>query len=241
MPTILNESAPLERYSHNLTILAQQGAFAPLVGQEAVINRVFQVLQRKNKCNPLILATDETRRWAVVAEVTRRMAVGDAPDPFAGQQVIMLDYEALFTNRSDDALIRQERRKSILSPPVEKLARPDSDGEWTLLEELFRWPSLEECTAPTLALARLQTMFMAMQQAPGSFLLFVDHFHRLVGGEYERYPIDAFALLTPALARHQVQLIGACTVNQYRQHIERDAAIQCRCQEICLPEAYDNL
>ena len=78
-------------------------------------------------------------------------------------------------------------------------------------------------------------MFIAMHQVTGAFLLFVDHFHRLVGGERERYPIDAATLLKPALARDQIQLIGACTPAQYRQYIERDAAIQRRCQEICLP------
>ncbi len=62
MPTMLNESTPLERYGHNLTKLAKLGAFAPLAGQEAVMNRVFQVLQRKNRNIPLILASDETRR-----------------------------------------------------------------------------------------------------------------------------------------------------------------------------------
>ncbi len=238
MPTILNESAPLERYGHNLTMLAKFGAFSPLTGHETVVNRVFQVLQRKNKHCPVILASDEPKRWAIVAEVIRRMALGDVPDPFLTQQVIGLDYEALFTNLSDDTLIRQERRKRMVSPLGEKLAqaKPDSDEEWALLEELFRLPSLEEWIAPTMVLERLQSMFVAMHQATGSFVLYVDHFHRLVGGEPDRYPIDAATLLKPALARDQIQLIGACTLEQYRQHIERDATIQRRCQEICLPE-----
>lgn len=52
MPTVFCTSSPLERYGHNLTALAQQGAFAPLAGQDAVIDRIFQVLSRKNKSNP---------------------------------------------------------------------------------------------------------------------------------------------------------------------------------------------
>jgi ATP-dependent Clp protease ATP-binding subunit ClpA len=83
-------------------------------------------------------------------------------------------------------------------------------------------------------------MFITMYQASGSFVLYVDHVHRLVGGEPDTYPIDASALLKPALARGQIQLIGACTLEHYRQHIERDAALQRRFQEICLPEAEDN-
>jgi ATP-dependent Clp protease ATP-binding subunit ClpB len=91
-----------------------------------------------------------------------------------------------------------------------------------------------------MTLERLQSMFIAMSQTPGSFVLYVDHFHRLVGGEPDTYPIDATTLLKPALARGQIQLIGACTLKQYRQHIERNAAMQRRCQEICLLEVEDN-
>ncbi len=239
---MLNKPTPLERYGHNLTLLAKCGTFAPLAGQEVVINRVFQVLQRKNKNIPLILAADETRRWAIVAEVTRRMALGDAPEPLLTQQVIRLDYEALFTNLSDDTLMRQERIKQLYAPLQEKLAqaKPDSKEEWTLLEELFRWPSLEEWVAPTMILERLQSMFIVIHQNSGSFILYIDHFHRLLGGEPDRYPIHAHSLLKPALNRDRIQLMGACTLEHYRQHIERDASMQRPCQEICLPEAFDN-
>jgi hypothetical protein len=148
----------------------------------------------------------------------------------------------LFTNLSDDTAIRQERIEQAYAPLKEKLAqaKPGSDEEWALLDELFRWPSLEEWIAPTMTLERLQSMFIAMSQIPGSFVLYVDHFHRLVGGEPDTYPIDATTLLKPALARGQIQLIGACTLKQYRQHIERNAAMQRRCQEICLLEVEDN-
>ena len=180
---------------------------------------------------------DETRRWAVVAEVLRRMAVGNVPNPFSTYQVIMLDYEALFTNLSDDMLNRQERREQGIAPLFEKLsqAEPDSEEAWALLNDVFRWLSLEEWIAPTMVLERLQSLFLAMQQEASPFLLFADHFHRLVGGEWNRYPIDAATLLKPVLARRQIQIIGACTPEHYRQYIECDAAIQRRCQEICLP------
>lgn len=241
MPTLFNEANPLEHYGHNLTMLAKLGEFSPLAGSEAVVDRAFQILQRRNKNNPMILASDETKIWAIVAEVIRQIAMGDAPTPLLMRQVISLDYEALFANLSDDTSIRQERRKQQFSHLREKLAqvKPDSEEELALLEELFRWPSLDEWIAPTMVLERLQSIFIAMHQAAGSFILYVNHFHRLVGGEPDQYPIDAFALLKPALARGQVQLIGACTREHYRQYIERDAALQRRFQEICLPEAED--
>ena len=232
-----SESAPLERYGRNLTLLAQQGAFSPFSGQEAIMDRVFQVLGRKERCNPVIVDGDETRRWAIVAEVIRRMAVGDVAHSFSTWQVIALDYEALFANLSDDMLSRQERKIQIPSSLVEKRtqAEPDLEEAWVFLDDVFRWPSLQEWIAPTMVLERLQSLFLAMQQEAGSFLFCVDHFHRLLGGEWDRYPIDAAVLLKPVLARHQIQLIGTSTREHYRESIERDAAMQRRCQEICLP------
>lgn len=81
MSTLLDEANPLECYGHNLTRLAKLGTFSPLAGHEAVINRMFQILLRKNKCNPVLLGFHEDERWAIVAEVVRRMAIGDVPDP----------------------------------------------------------------------------------------------------------------------------------------------------------------
>lgn len=238
MLPMLSESAPLDRYGHNLTRLAKRGTFPPLASDEAMVTRVLQVLQRRRKNSPLILASDEARRWAIVAEVVRRMAAGDAPESLLTRQVIGLDYEALFSNLSDDTLTRQERKKQRYAPLQEKLARvePDSEEEWALLAELFRWPSLKEWVAPTMVLERLQSMFIAMHQAAGSFILYIDHFHRLVGGEPDRYPIDAATLLKPALNRDRIQLIGACTFAEYRHHIERDTAIQRPWQEMYLPD-----
>src|SRR6185312_9953352 len=207
MPIAFSTSSPLERYGHNLTALAQQGAFAPLAGQDAVIDRIFQVLSRKNKSNPLILDFDESRRFAVIAEVVRRMAAGEAPDPFSRQQVIALDIEALFQNPPDDTLSRQKRLKLQQTTLEKKFVQGENESEEEWLErvgEIPLWPELEEWIAPTLPLERLQSVFITMHQTPGSYLLFVDHFHRLVGGEYDTYPIDAANILKPTLARNQI-------------------------------------
>jgi ATP-dependent Clp protease ATP-binding subunit ClpA len=245
VPTLLNASDPLECYGHNLTTLAQQGAFAPLADQKAVVSRIFQILQRKSKCNPILLYPDANRRWAVVAELVRRMAVGDVPDPFSHHQVFSLDFEALFANLADtDNLLRQKRIEQQLLSWLEQLNQPEyeSDEEWlSRVDRIPLWPKLEEWIAPTMALERLQSIFIAMRQSPDTILLFVDPFHRLVGGEYERYPIDAFNLLKPALCRHEVQLIAGCTLEQYRQHVERNATLQRCFQEVCLPDVQNNL
>ena len=238
MPTAPGETSPLERYGQNLTTLAQQGAFSPLAGQEAVVDRAFQILLRKNKSNPMLLDLNEARRFAVMAEVVRCMAVGKAPDSLRTKQVIALDFEALFANLSDDTLLRQERIKQRQATLAEIWARieQETDEEWfERVGNIPLWPQPEEWIAPNLALERLQTVFLAMHHAPNTFLLFVNHFHQLVGGEGNAYQINAFNILKPMLARRQIQLIGACTLEQYRQYIERDTALQRRFQEIVLP------
>ena len=234
MSTIFNESASLERYGHNLTELAKRGAFSPLNGQDAAVKRMFQVLLRENKCNPVLLGSHEAGRWAVLTEGIRRMAIGDAPDPLPNKQVIALDYEALLTGLPEDIFRPRVRRSYSFEALIH--AKPGSE-EWAFLERLRHQFSLEERDTP---MKRLRALFTALHRAAGSFLLLVDHFHRIVGGEWDRYPIDAAPLLKPMLACHQIQVIGACTLEHYRQHIERDGAIQRRCQEICLPEVSAN-
>jgi len=111
LPTSQNDASPLERYGHNLTLLAQQGIFPALTGYEGVVNRVFHILLRRARThdhfNPVIVDVDGTTRKAVIAEMIRRMAVGKTPDPLPRQQVIALDYEALCANLSDNKCSRR--------------------------------------------------------------------------------------------------------------------------------------
>ncbi len=234
---------PLEHYGYNLTHVARQGVFSPLVGYEVSLARIFQILLQqekiKNKCNPLLMDLDGMRRWRVVIEVVRRMAAGEAPDPLPTRQVIALNYEALFANvpasLSSHAFVAPQQ--PLPDESEWEVALGDSGSE-DMVDQLFTkyfprglWPSLEEWNAPNVVLSRLQELFLAVRQAGGRILLFINHFHWLLGGEQQRYAIDASGLLKPVLARREIQLIGACTPAQYRQYIERDAAISRRLQE----------
>lgn len=237
MSTIHNEATPLELYGHNLTKLAQQGAFAPRAGQDAVANRVFQILSRKNKCCPMILDANESRRSAIILEIVRQMATGEAGEPFSHQQVIALDFEALFHTVSEDTLIRQQQRAQVLQQwkkwrqrSVE--ASENGENEQPPLSRLEKWVD------SAIVFERLRSIITTIQQAEGSFILFVDHFHRLVGSPEG---MDTVNLLVPVLARRQIALMGACSLEQYRQYIERDAALQRRFQEIIPPEARQEL
>ena len=240
------DSFPLERYGHNLTHGAQQGVFSPLVGYEVSVARIFQILLRqeksRDKYNPLLMDLDGMRRWRVVMEVVRRMAAGEAPDPLPTKQIIALNYEALFANipASLESHSSVAPEQPLLDESEWEAALADSGSE-ERLDQLFTkyfprglWSPLEEWNAPNVVLARLPAIFLAVRQAEGQILLFVNHFHWLLGGEQQRYSIDASGLLKPVLARREIQLIGACTPAQYRQYIERDGAISRRLQECYL-------
>ncbi|HET8840720.1 MAG TPA: hypothetical protein VFN35_04595 [Ktedonobacteraceae bacterium] len=235
MSTIHNEATPLELYGRNLTRLAQQGAFAPLAGQETVAHRVFQVLARKNKCCPMILDPNENRRLALIREIVRQMASGEVGEPFSRQQVIALNFEALFHHLSEDPSIRQQQRIQVLQWWKQWLSA-GSSGEGSEGDESSP-PDLETWVDSAIALDRFRSLIEALRQAEGSFILFIDHFHRLVGSNTDHYRIDTAPLLVPVLARRQIALIGACSLEQYQKYIERDAALQRRFQEIIPPEA----
>lgn len=235
MSTTRNEAMPLELYGHNLTKLAQQGAFTSLAGQEAVANRVFQVLSRKNKCCPMILDPNEHRRLAIILEIVRQMASGEAGESFSQQQVIALDFEALFSNLSEDTPIRQQQRAQVLQ--LWKQRQQVFPSVWGNEGDEPSPPQLERWVDSALVFERFQSLLITMRQAEGSFILFVNHFHRLVSADDG---IDTANLLVPVLARRQIALIGACSLEQYRQYIERDAAFQRRFQEIVTPEPDGN-
>ena len=237
MSTRRNEATPLELYGHNLTRLAQQGAFAPLAGQEAVANRVVQVLSRKHKCCPMILDSNEKRRLAIILEIVRQMATGEAGESFSQHQVIALDFEALFSQVSKETPIRQQQRAQVLQQWKQRQQAFPSGGNE---EQRQSPPQLERWVDQAVVLERLRSVIAAMRQAEGTFILFVDHFHRLAAYGLDEYSVDASLLLVPVLARRQIALIGACSLEQYQQYIERDAAFQRRFQEICLPEVEDD-
>lgn len=238
-------SFPLERYGYDLTHLAQQENISPLREYEEQVVRVFQILLRRektnNKYNPLLLDLDGMNRWQVVMEIVRQIAIGEAPEPFPVQQIIALNYEALFADLPDSSVnYPSAASQHPLPTEREREAALASDSE-EMLEQVFLksfpkglWPDLEEWNASDEVLFRLRTLFLAVHQAKGQVLLFVNHFHWLVGGGPWRHALDASALLKPTLARRELQLIGACTPDQYRQYVERDAAISRRLQEVYL-------
>src|SRR5437879_12045114 len=70
----------------------------------------------------------------------------------------------------------------------------------------------------------------------GDIILFIDELHNLVGAGAAEGAIDAASILKPALARGELQTIGATTLDEYRKYLERDSALERRFQQIRVDE-----
>ena len=83
---------------------------------------------------------------------------------------------------------------------------------------------------------RLQAVLKEIADSDGEIILFVDELHNIVGAGKAEGAMDAGNMLKPMLARGELRMIGATTLNEYRQHIEKDAALERRFQPIFVDE-----
>ncbi|MFE7602432.1 ATP-dependent Clp protease ATP-binding subunit [Streptomyces sp. NPDC057494] len=84
---------------------------------------------------------------------------------------------------------------------------------------------------------RLKKVIEDVQEASGDIILFIDELHTVVGaGATGEGSMDAGNMLKPALARGELHVVGATTIDEYRKHIEKDAALERRFQPVLIPE-----
>jgi ATP-dependent Clp protease ATP-binding subunit ClpC len=180
----------LEKYSVDLTALAKAGKLDPVVGREAEIRRVMQVLSRRTKNNPVLIGDPGVGKTAIVEGLAQQIASGDVPRALRDRRVIALDLGAL-------------------------VAGSKFRGEF------------EE---------RLKAVMEEVKAAGREIILFIDELHTVVGAGGAEGAIDASNMLKPALARGELQAVGATTLDEYRKHIERDSALERRFQPVLVGE-----
>jgi len=83
---------------------------------------------------------------------------------------------------------------------------------------------------------RLKSVLKEIQTAEGKYIVFIDELHTLVGAGGAEGAVDASNMLKPALARGEMHVVGATTLDEYRKHIEKDAALERRFQPVYVGE-----
>ena len=181
----------LEKYSVDLTRSAEEGRLDPVIGRDAEIRRVIQVLSRRTKNNPVLIGEPGVGKTAVVEGLAQRVVAGDVPDSLKGRRLLALDLAAM-------------------------VAGAKYRGEF------------EE---------RLKAVLEEIKDAGGQVITFIDELHTVVGaGAGGDSAMDAGNMLKPMLARGELHMIGATTLDEYRERIEKDPALERRFQQVFVGE-----
>jgi ATP-dependent Clp protease ATP-binding subunit ClpC len=181
----LENTRLLEQYGTNLTAQATAGSLDPVIGRENEIERLVQILSRRQKNNPILIGPPGVGKTAIVEGLAQRIVSGDVSKQLREKQIYSLDLGSMVAGtryRGDF----EERLKRII-------------------KEI---------------------------RATGNIIIFIDEIHTLIGAGAAEGAIDASSMLKPLLARGQLQTIGATTTDEYRQHFEKDAALDRRFQSI---------
>jgi ATP-dependent Clp protease ATP-binding subunit ClpB len=181
----------LEKYGVDLTEQAREGRLDPVIGRDAEIRRVVQVLSRRTKNNPVLIGEPGVGKTAVVEGLAQRIVAGDVPESLRDKRLISLDLGAM-------------------------VAGAKYRGEF------------EE---------RLKAVLEEIKSSEGEVVTFIDELHTVVGaGATGDSSMDAGNMLKPMLARGELRLVGATTLDEYREHIEKDAALERRFQQVYVGE-----
>jgi ATP-dependent Clp protease ATP-binding subunit ClpC len=179
----------LDKYSRDLTQLAREEKFDPIIGRETEIERVVQILSRRTKNNPCLVGEPGVGKTAVVEGLAQKIVGGTIPELLKDRRVVSLDLSSMISGTKYRGEFEERINK--------------------VLEEV---------------------------RTAGDVILFIDELHTIIGAGAAEGAMDASNILKPSLARGEIQLVGATTLDEYRKHIEKDAALERRFQPVQVDE-----
>jgi ATP-dependent Clp protease ATP-binding subunit ClpC len=180
-----SKTPALDSFGRDLTELARQGKLDPVIGRSNEIERVIQILSRRQKNNPVLLGEAGVGKTAIVEGLAQMIVDGNVPELLRDRRLVVLDLAMMVAGTKYRGQF-EERIKAVMNE---------------------------------------------VRRAKNT-ILFIDELHTLVGAGGAEGAIDASNVLKPALARGEIQCIGATTLDEYRKYIEKDAALARRFQEI---------
>ncbi|AVM42988.1 ATP-dependent Clp protease ATP-binding subunit [Fastidiosipila sanguinis] len=188
-PQEQSDTPTLDQYGYDLTQASREGRIDPIIGRDEEINRVMQILVRRNKNNPVLVGEAGVGKTAIAEGLANMIVAGDMPEALKDKRIISIDITSL-------------------------LAGAKYRGEF---EERFE-NVIKEATAA------------------GNIILFIDELHTIVGAGAGEGTLDASNIMKPMLARGELQIIGATTIDEYRKVIEKDKALERRFQAVTVDE-----
>ncbi len=178
----------LNNFGVNLTEKAKQSLLDRVVGREKEIDRAIQILNRRQKNNPVLLGAPGVGKTAVAEGIAQRIADGDVPERLQDAQVYLLDMSGIVAGTQYRGQF-ESRLKNIIE-----------------------------------------------EASHDNTILVIDEIHSIVSAGDADGAMNAANILKPALAKGEIQVIGATTLDEYRKHIEKDAALERRFQPVMLDE-----
>jgi ATP-dependent Clp protease ATP-binding subunit ClpC len=180
-----SKTPALDSFGRDLTDLARQGKLDPVIGRANEIERVIQILSRRQKNNPVLLGEAGVGKTAIVEGLAQMIVDSNVPELLRDKRIVVLDLAMMVAGTKYRGQF-EERIKAVMNE---------------------------------------------VRRAKNT-VLFIDELHTLVGAGGAEGAIDASNVLKPALARGEVQCIGATTLDEYRKYIEKDGALDRRFQSV---------
>ncbi len=179
----------LNKFGRDLTAIAREGKFDPVIGRDKEIERIIQILSRRTKNNPCLIGEPGVGKTAAVEGLAQKIASGDVPESLKNKRLVTVDLSSMVAGAKYRGEFEERLKKAV--------------------EEVI---------------------------SAGNVILFIDEIHTIVGAGSAEGAIDASNILKPSLARGELQLIGATTLNEYKKYIEKDAALERRFQPVMVGE-----